>query len=465
MAAAEELGVPLERVRVVLCDTARTPDDGITAGSRTTPATVPAVRRAAAAARGWLSAEKRLLENPRLREPGEWKILGRGHWRADAREIVTGAHRFPSDIVREGMLYGCVLRPRPTGRGWNPWTLKPPGRPGPWPPCATATSPAARPGPRTRRAGRWRQWPRRRAGPAGKTFPCGIVRPPALDRAGAGLVAGRPHPPGRIPHRLHPARADGAAGRGGGMEGRTADGVDRNQQPVQRARGAGPRLRPARRGRAGDRAGFRRRLRRQAHGRGGARGRPAGQGGGAPGESAVDARGGIPLGLFPSGGADRRGGGAGRRENPRLAIYQLQLRGGGASDALRDSCAPREVRALRPAAAPGLLPDAGRHGEPLRPRGVHGRAGHGRRHRSARFPPGPSGQRACIRAVLLAACEKFGWRERRGRKRGAQPRHRPGLRDGEELGRRRLRRGGSGPRARARCGWWRSSRPSSAGRS
>ncbi|MGB9611659.1 MAG: xanthine dehydrogenase family protein molybdopterin-binding subunit, partial [Bryobacteraceae bacterium] len=48
---------------------------------------------------------------PRLREPGEWKILGHGHWRTDAREIVTGAHRYPSDIVREGMLYGCVLRP------------------------------------------------------------------------------------------------------------------------------------------------------------------------------------------------------------------------------------------------------------------------------------------------------------------------------------------------------------------
>lgn len=111
MAAAEELGVPLERVRVVLADTARTPDDWITAGSRTTPQTVPAVRRAAAAARGWLSGEKRLIENPRLREPSEWMVLGKGHWRTDAREIVTGAHRYPSDIMLDGMLYGAVLRP------------------------------------------------------------------------------------------------------------------------------------------------------------------------------------------------------------------------------------------------------------------------------------------------------------------------------------------------------------------
>ncbi|MGQ9916777.1 MAG: molybdopterin cofactor-binding domain-containing protein [Bryobacteraceae bacterium] len=37
MVAAQTLGVMLERIRVILCDTARTPDGGITAGSRTTP--------------------------------------------------------------------------------------------------------------------------------------------------------------------------------------------------------------------------------------------------------------------------------------------------------------------------------------------------------------------------------------------------------------------------------------------
>lgn len=99
MAAAEELGVPLEKVRVQLADTDRTPNDGITAGSRTTPGTIPAIREAAAAARG------------ALRKPSEWKLLGTGHWRTDARDIVTGEHKYPSDIVREGLLYGCVLRP------------------------------------------------------------------------------------------------------------------------------------------------------------------------------------------------------------------------------------------------------------------------------------------------------------------------------------------------------------------
>ncbi len=99
MAAAEELGVPLDKVRVQLADTDRTPNDGITAGSRTTPGTIPAVRQAAAAARG------------ALKNPSEWKLLGTGHWRTDARDIVTGAHQYPSDVVREGMLYGAVLRP------------------------------------------------------------------------------------------------------------------------------------------------------------------------------------------------------------------------------------------------------------------------------------------------------------------------------------------------------------------
>src|SRR4030042_342760 len=43
-AAAEELRVAAEQVHLVMADTALVPDDGITAGSRTTPNTVPAVR-------------------------------------------------------------------------------------------------------------------------------------------------------------------------------------------------------------------------------------------------------------------------------------------------------------------------------------------------------------------------------------------------------------------------------------
>ena len=153
MAAAEELRVPVERLRMVLADTDVTPNDGVTAGSGTTPRTVPPVRKAAAAARELLrnaagrqwgvetvrlevrdgavvSAGKTygyadLARSPELAAaykaalpPGtavtpakDWQLLGKPRARLDAREIVTGAHRFPRDVARPNMLYGKVLRP------------------------------------------------------------------------------------------------------------------------------------------------------------------------------------------------------------------------------------------------------------------------------------------------------------------------------------------------------------------
>ena len=50
-AAAEELRVPVSRIDMLMGDTSLVPDDGTTAGSQTTPRTVPAVRQGAAAAR------------------------------------------------------------------------------------------------------------------------------------------------------------------------------------------------------------------------------------------------------------------------------------------------------------------------------------------------------------------------------------------------------------------------------
>jgi isoquinoline 1-oxidoreductase subunit beta len=153
MAAAEELRVPVGRVWTVMADTDRVPDDGITAGSRSTPGTVPLVRKAAAAARGLLAAaasrawgvdqarlqvqdgavsyqgkkytyadlarspqlaaayKEALPEGTELTDAKDWRVLGTPHYRLDARQIVTGAHRYPSDIERPGMQYGSVLRP------------------------------------------------------------------------------------------------------------------------------------------------------------------------------------------------------------------------------------------------------------------------------------------------------------------------------------------------------------------
>ena len=152
MAAAEELRVPLNRVRMVMGDTDQVPNDGGTSGSGTTPRTVPLVRSAAAAARGLLLAAAsrqwgvgaaqlgmrdgaatydgktygyaELARSPELAAANkdalpagtavtavkDWKVLGTPHVRVDGQDIVTGAHRYPRDIVRPGMLYGRVLR-------------------------------------------------------------------------------------------------------------------------------------------------------------------------------------------------------------------------------------------------------------------------------------------------------------------------------------------------------------------
>ncbi len=151
MVAAEELRLPVDRVDVEMADTDRTPDDGITAGSRTTPTTVPPVRQAAAAARELLiavAAEKfgvaapsvavldgvavsgagrftyadlavserfvqAMKETPaaaKLTAPADWRVLGKAQTRVNGRGIVTGEHKFPSDITRPGMVHGCVLR-------------------------------------------------------------------------------------------------------------------------------------------------------------------------------------------------------------------------------------------------------------------------------------------------------------------------------------------------------------------
>ena len=54
-AAAEELRVPIAQIKMMLADTGICPNDGTTAGSGTTPRTVPAVRQAAAAVRKLLT--------------------------------------------------------------------------------------------------------------------------------------------------------------------------------------------------------------------------------------------------------------------------------------------------------------------------------------------------------------------------------------------------------------------------
>lgn len=154
-AAAEELRVAVQKIRLVMADSDLVPDDGRTAGSRTTPSTVPAVRQGAATARelltrlaaerwkvdpGTLNVHDGMIAHKTKRQTisyadlarskdvaeafketippdvivtpvGDWQTLGTSAPRPNIRDIVTGTHRYPSDIVRDKMLYGKILRP------------------------------------------------------------------------------------------------------------------------------------------------------------------------------------------------------------------------------------------------------------------------------------------------------------------------------------------------------------------
>jgi len=150
-AVAEELSVEPGFVRMLMGDTDHVPFDMGTFGSRTTPTMNPQLRRAAAAARETLIAlaaeawktdpAKLTAANGAVTDPDskrsasfaelakgrelakaipaedpltpatQWKIMGKPLGRVTGRDIVTGRHRYPSDIKLPGMLYGKVLRP------------------------------------------------------------------------------------------------------------------------------------------------------------------------------------------------------------------------------------------------------------------------------------------------------------------------------------------------------------------
>lgn len=154
-AVAEELRVPVAAIGLVMGDTDRVPYDRGTFGSQSTPQMAPQLRRAAAVARellidraaGQLGVERaaltvadgavRVASSGRSMTFGELSrgetlthridasvaltpaerctVLGTSPPKLGARDLVTGAHRFPYDVVRAGMLHGKVLRPAAFG--------------------------------------------------------------------------------------------------------------------------------------------------------------------------------------------------------------------------------------------------------------------------------------------------------------------------------------------------------------
>ena len=148
---SEELRAPVDAITLVMADTDLCPFDMGTFGSRTTPQMGTELRNISAAAREMLidlaaerlsvnraqlaSADgavmntanhqsvrygdllhgqqlvKLIPDDPPLISPERWTIAGKPVSKIDGQEFVTGKHRYASDVKREGMLYGKVLRP------------------------------------------------------------------------------------------------------------------------------------------------------------------------------------------------------------------------------------------------------------------------------------------------------------------------------------------------------------------
>jgi isoquinoline 1-oxidoreductase len=54
---------------------------------------------------------KVILDEPSVTPPKNWKNAGTSAAKKDGRDFVTGAHKYPSDIILPGMLFGKIVRP------------------------------------------------------------------------------------------------------------------------------------------------------------------------------------------------------------------------------------------------------------------------------------------------------------------------------------------------------------------
>ena len=149
-AVGEQLHAPMSSIKLIMGDTDLTPYDMGTFGSRTTPTMAPQLKKVGAAARETLidlAAEKwkvdrksisvadgkvknstsgdtigfgdltrgqklmKTVDGAAVTPADKWTIAGTSVTKVNACDMVTGAHRYSTDIVRPGMLFGRVLRP------------------------------------------------------------------------------------------------------------------------------------------------------------------------------------------------------------------------------------------------------------------------------------------------------------------------------------------------------------------
>src|SRR5437667_62730 len=130
---AEELDIPVDRIRVIQGDTALTPDQGGTGGSTGIPQGAVEVRRAAATARqallklgaqpganigavlGGKQINVQVDPNAPLKDPRTYTVVGKPLLRTDVPDKCTGRNVYVHDFSLPGMLHGRVIRPPAVG--------------------------------------------------------------------------------------------------------------------------------------------------------------------------------------------------------------------------------------------------------------------------------------------------------------------------------------------------------------
>ena len=153
---AEELGVAIDKVKLIQCDTSITPDQGTTSGSQSTPTNFNSenLAQAAATAREALvamaarklgvPADELTVENgvvtakngahvsydeliggkhfelpvdakAKRRPPSEWRVLGKPVPSLDLVALMTGTYEFVHNVHVAGMVHGRVVRPPEVG--------------------------------------------------------------------------------------------------------------------------------------------------------------------------------------------------------------------------------------------------------------------------------------------------------------------------------------------------------------
>lgn len=120
--AADELGIPLDTIRVLPASTAYSPDEGVTSGSLSIQDGGKALRKACAELRALLAKSGRKsyweldvggqdipAEAPE-KAPSEYSVVGRNASRVDLPGKLAGRAAYVHDLVLPGMLHARMLR-------------------------------------------------------------------------------------------------------------------------------------------------------------------------------------------------------------------------------------------------------------------------------------------------------------------------------------------------------------------